>query len=558
MKISFLYVRWRNFLSTGLQWSKIDFTQAKTTLIMGENGAGKSTMLDALAFALFNKPFRKILKNQMINTINGKECEVEVAFVIKGKTYRVVRGIKPNVFDIFEDDVLLNKDAAAKDYQAVLESQILHMDYKTFCQVVLVGNAGFVPFMQLAAAQRRELIETLLDLGVFTDMNAILKERISENKKEVQFTGYKLDSFEDKLRLQRGIIAALKKSSDDQIAYLDGELARLQDSIDNEPMYEKELAAARAIKADLEARIDKIRMLHAKLTGQRREAHQEVKYLQDNDVCRQCGQTIDAAFKDEHLKEAHGQIEKLDPAIAELMSKLDDAQARLDNTEAEIDGYLAIEGRILDAQRQMRRIDQRKEELQNAKEAEELVGAQATLNTMLDEEKIAREKYGSLTSTGELYQMAATMLKDTGIKAKVITNYIGVINAKINEYLEKLDLFVQYELDENFEETIKSRHRDEFSYASFSEGEKARIDFAILMTWRDIAKMRNSISCNLLVLDEVFDSSLNHQGEYLAMQVLRNLEDTNLVVISHKRDKVDWFDRVLTVEKVNNFSKIGD
>ncbi len=555
MLINFRTLSWKNFLSAGMQPTVIDFNASKTTLIMGENGAGKSTLLDALTFALYNKPFRKINKGQMVNSINRKECEVTVEFEIKGRTYKVVRGIKPNVFDIFEDGTLINKEAS-KDYQEVLEQQILHVDYKTFCQLVVIGNAGYVPFMQLPALQRRELIDTLLDLQVLTTMGTILKERVNENKKDVQFVSYKIDTFNDKMALQRGHIATLRKGEEDREEEIRAAIVALEQENEEEPSYEADVAGLRAERESLDERMQKIRLLHAKLTGKRRDAHLEAKYLEDTEVCRQCGQPITEEHKQKHLTEAKEQLAKLDPALAELDTKQRAVEARQIQVTTDLNFFLEIDGRIKNRNRMIASYDAALEKLKTKEASTDLIAATEALNKMLSEQNEAEAKQRSLTSSAELYQMATSMLKDTGIKAKIIANYIGLINAKINGYLETLNLFVQFELDENFEETIKSRYRDEFSYASFSEGEKARIDLAILLTWRDIATLRNSVACNILIFDEVFDGSLNAEGEYLLMQIFRSTGH-NVIVISHKDAKVDWFDRTLRFEKVNNFSQIG-
>jgi len=566
--IKFKTIRWKNFLSTGGQFTEIKLDKSTTTLIVGENGAGKSTILDALCFVLFNKPFRSINKPQLVNTINLKQLVVEVEFSIGPKNYKIVRGIKPGVFEIFLNDELLNQDAAAKDYQKLLEDSILKLNYKSFTQIVILGSASFTPFMQLPLGHRREIIEDILDIQIFTVMNSVLKEKITSNKTSVAELDSKIEISKSKAKLQQSYIKTLeddkqKKVEDVQkrISESTAEISEL--TIVSAREKEKATGLESSILDAKEKRNKRSEMetLLGKLADKIKSQEKTISFYEQHDTCPTCNQTME----DDHRHSAIGsqtvKMEELQEAISNLTKELEIIENRLDE-------IADIEEKILECKENIIDINSKIIAEQNyiKKLQEELTGENLEKTNIDDEKailkgyakdvvKLAEEK-SKLLEEKQYYDVANILLKDTGIKTKIIKQYLPIINKMVNKYLAAMDFFCHFELDETFSETIKSRHRDDFSYASFSEGEKQRIDLALLFTWRTIAKMKNCASTNLLLLDEVFDSSLDSHGTDYVMNLINTLGDeTNVFVISHKGDILfDKFRSVIRFEKKQNFS----
>jgi DNA repair exonuclease SbcCD ATPase subunit len=569
--ILFQCIRWRNFLSTGNAFTEIDFTRNKSTLIVGENGAGKSTILDALSFGLYGKPFRKINKPQLINSINGKGLEVEVEFKIGKRTYKIRRGIKPTLFEIYQDDKLLNQDAESKEYQEMFENNILKLNHKSFCQIVVLGSASFVPFMQLSAIHRREVIEDLLDIQIFSTMNNILKEKVAENKNSLTDVDYKIRISADKIELQKKHIENMKQNNDDLIKQKEVRIEELNSEIkisrdETKKLMEAVESATNSISDD-----KKLQLKHAKIIDVKRQLeakldklHKEIEFFRDHDDCPTCRQNIvhdhkkDIVSRDnDQMLEVTKGIEKLDVDIENISIRLKEIiqvnktisehNVAISNHNVQISTLLSF---VQGLNREITALKQDKKIVED--NSEELKQYKTDL-------KEAIELKESLVKDKQLLDIAVNLLRDGGIKTKIIKQYVPVMNKLINKYLASMDFFVNFELNENFEETIKSRHRDEFSYESFSEGEKMRIDLALLFTWRAVAKLRNSASTNLLIMDEVFDSSLDTNGTDEFLKILSTLTaDTNVFIISHKGDTLfDKFEHILKFEKHKNFSRIA-
>lgn len=569
--IYFKTIRWKNFLSTGNAFTEVQLNKAATTLIVGENGAGKSTMLDALSFVLYNKPFRKINKPQLLNSINKKDLLVEIEFSIGPGLFKVIRGLKPAVFEVYQNGRLLNQDADSKDYQEVLEKQILKLNHKSFCQVVVLGSASFVPFMQLSAAHRREVIEDLLDIQIFSTMNSLLKTRVSSNQTALMQVEYDHELMSEKIKMQQAHIDEMQKNTEEQIVKLKKDLSEYTEQIEKEKTLSDEKEAN--IKSLLETINDKemVSKKHEKLKDLERQLKDKIKKIQNeteffssHDNCPTCKQAIDDRFKCETLLEKENQnrevsegIEKLQSEIKIIVDRISEiSQITSQITDLNIEKIThnnSIQGLI----KQCKKVAEEIMTLQ--KKSDDYAVNDDKMKEYEDAlEKFAEQK-NELLKDKDALQVAGLVLKDTGIKARIIKQYIPIINKLINKYLAALDFFVNFELDENFNETIKSRFRDEFSYASFSEGEKMRINLAILFTWRAVAKLRNSASTNLLIMDEVLDGSLDSNGTDEFLKILNNLtQDTNTFIISHKTDQMyDKFTNVLKFEKHKNFSRIA-
>jgi DNA repair exonuclease SbcCD ATPase subunit len=567
--ILFKTIKWKNFLSTGNVYTEINLNKNDTTLIVGENGAGKSTLLDALSFVLYNKPFRKINKPQLLNAINRKNLTVEVEFDIGTAHYKVVRGLKPTVFEVYMNDRLLNQDADVRDYQDVLEKQILKLNHKSFCQVVVLGSASFVPFMQLPAASRREVIEDLLDIQIFSTMNVLLKEKITANNTKVVDNEHQYELTAEKIKMQHEHILAMQKNNNEQIEKYKADLKAATERIDTEKAEIEalddaiiSLKEAVSDKDTITKRHNKVQVLESQLADKIRRIKDEISFLENHDNCPTCKQEIDEQFKcntveAKQIDEASTGMEQLRQEIENLHTKIEQAakiQAEL--SDLNIRKYTAsnnINGLIQQCKKlanDITEIQQKNDDFimndDKMIELEQLIDQLVELKSELLKEK-------------EALNIASIILKDNGIKARIIKQYIPVINKLINKYLAAMDFFVQFELNENFDETIKSRFRDEFSYASFSEGEKMRINLAILFTWRAIAKLRNSASTNLLIMDEVLDGSLDSNGTDEFLKILSNLtQDTNTFIISHKVDQLyDKFAHIIRFEKHKNFSRIA-
>lgn len=569
--IHFKKLRWQNFLSTGNQMTEILLDKSKSTLIVGENGAGKSTMLDALHFALFGKPFRNINKPQLMNSITQKGLLVEVEFQSGSKQYLIRRGMKPNIFDIEQDGVLINQNSSAKEYQDVLEKTILRMNSKSFGQIVVLGSANFVPFMQLPAMHRREVIEDLLDIQIFSVMNSLLKDKMSQNRTDIVDVEYQIDLAEQKIELHKKHIETLNRNNAAIIKQKQKRIHEYNDSSEelisiNGDLSVKtaELSNQIADSSKMTARIAKIQEMEKSLKDRVAKLGKDIKFFHDHDNCPTCKQGIDHDFKQNTIEQRQTKSQEIAEALTKLEEEYAKANARMDEIQAintqitELNNTIAENFRtiqfnnrvILDLEKEIE--DLKSEHASDTSNVDEL----RELNKSLAENKAKKE---ALIHERALHEVASFVLKDTGIKTRIIKQYIPIMNKLINKYLAAMDFFVQFELDENFNEKIKSRFRDEFSYASFSEGEKMRIDLSLLFAWRAVAKLRNSATTNLLIMDEVFDSSLDSGGTDEFMKILESLtQDTNTFVISHKGDQLfDKFHSIIKFEKHSNFSRIA-
>ena len=568
--ILFKSIKWRNFLSTGAQFTEVHFNKSPTTLIVGENGAGKSTILDALCFVLFNKPFRNINKPQLVNTINGKQLEVEVEFSIGAKQYKIIRGAKPNIFEIYLNGELLNQDAAARDYQKYLEEHVLKLNFKSFTQIVILGSASFTPFMQLPIGHRREVIEDLLDIKIFSVMNDVLKQKYNEIKEQISTVEGEIEIGKTKVKLQQEYIKTLeedkqKKVDDVQKRILEStaEIAKYNASLTSESEKATSLQSSIHDAKEKRGKRSEMEILLRKLADKIKNQEKSIAFYEQHDVCPTCDQALDEQLKHGAIEIHTHKIEEVQTAISTLTTQLEAIEARLDeitDIEEKISEcqvlIININGKIIAEQNYIKKLQDelKSENSENTNVEDEKQKVKALAKEVVE---LANKK--SAYSEERFYlEVAGVLLKDTGIKTKVIKQYLPVINKLVNKYLQAMDFFVHFELDETFSETIKSRHRDEFSYASFSEGEKQRIDLALLFAWRTIAKMKNSASTNLLMLDEVFDSSLDINGTDFVMTLLNTLgDDSNVFVISHKDALFDKFRSVIKFEKQSNFSRIA-
>jgi DNA repair exonuclease SbcCD ATPase subunit len=567
--ILFRSVQWKNFLSTGDNAIRVQLDRSPTTLIVGQNGAGKSTLLDALSFSLFGKAHRDINKNQLINTINGKGLEVIVEFDIGSHSFKIVRGVKPTKFEIYQNGNLLNQEAAARDYQKYLEQNILKLNHKSFHQIVVLGSSSFVPFMQLPAYIRREVIEDLLDIQVFSKMNQLLKERNGKLKEEIVDATYNFDLLREKVNLQRKYIRDITEMNEeqarlkqDQIDTLQVEINELQESNATYSDYiaQHQTGLNDAIKRTSKKRTT-ILQYEAQFTTQIGQVVKDAKFYEENHVCPTCTQDIGDDIRTSKLEAAKGRAKELQEAMVHateqstsLESDLERLGAIAESIREKTTHIHTNNQTITRLQGQIRTIET--DIVSMSSKGGDLDVAQAELDMMVSDRDGMSERKLKLLEERTYNDAAAEMLKDTGIKTKIVKEYLPVMNNLVNKYLQVLDFFVSFHLDENFNEIIKSRHRDNFNYASFSEGEKQRIDLALLFTWRQIARMKNSTSTNLLVLDETFDSSLDQDGVDNLMKILGTLEnDTNVFVISHKGDLLDGkFRSKIVFEKEHNFS----
>lgn len=569
--IKFHKISWRNFLSTGNQPTEVLLDRSSTTLIVGENGAGKSTILDAICFALFNKGFRNVSKPQLLNSINQKNLVVDLEFSIGRKRYRIVRGHKPAIFEIYLDDNFLNQEADSRDYQKYLEEHILKLNYKSFTQIVILGSASFTPFMQLPPAHRREIIEDLLDIRIFTSMNTLLKDRQSQLKDSMRQMDADLEVQKERVKLQdeyiKQLVADQAKRSDDLQARIDTTQAEIDSNNETVAALEIQVAALRDLIQDEDSQIAKARKLadlQRKMTERIGKAQTEIAFYHDNDNCPTCRQGLPHEFKTEAIDAQNAKMTEIQEALEELSINIELVQNRLDtihDISNQISGHnqniITHNNSIIAGQKYIQKLQA--EQSSHTGTNENLDDERGKLKALARDVVVKTQERGALNEEKYYQDIASALLKDTGIKTKVIRQYLPAINKLVNKYLGAMDFFVHFELDEAFNETIKSRHRDDFSYASFSEGEKQRIDLALLFTWRTIAKMKNSAATNLLLLDEVFDSSLDANATDYLMNVLNTLgEDTNVFVISHKGDQLfDKFRSVIRFEKVNNFSRIA-
>ena len=569
--IIFQKVRWKNFLSTGQAFTEINFQKSPNTLIIGHNGAGKSTILDALCFGLFGKPFRKINKPQLLNSINQQACVVEVEFAIGKKQYKVIRGIKPNVFEVYLGDKLLDQDAKAKDYQEFLEKFILKINYKSFTQVVILGSASFVPFMQLSPADRRAIIEDLLDIGIFSSMNGIVKEKMSSIKDISTKNKYEMDLTSERINFQKQSIEEHRNRNDEEIAKKKAEIAasidqnfRLQRDIELIQKHIDILQKKIQDKVSVEKKSKKLLQLESKIETNIKKNEKDIAFYEEHDNCPTCKQIIDGEFKSEQVTERKSKVTTQREGLAEISTEIAKANQRIEEIHSIIKHISSHNNEIVKHNSTISAVHKFVDKLQ--KEVEALSTHKDSIESSNDKLRELKEELGLLVKKQEelsvekqYYEFAGSLLKDTGIKTKIIRQYLPIMNKLINKYLTAMDFFVNFNINENFEETIKSRHRDEFSYANFSEGEKMRIDLALLFTWRQIAKLKNSTNTNLLILDEVFDSSLDGVGTEEFLKLIHEMgTDTNVFVISHKGDQLfDKFRSIIKFEKHNNFSRIA-
>ena len=567
--ITFQKIRWKNFLSTGNQFTEIDFQKNNTNLIIGTNGAGKSTMLDALTFVLFNKPFRKINKPQLANTTNERDCLVEIEFEINSRQYVVRRGIKPNVFDIIVNGTELHREADDRAMQRVLEDNILKVNYKSFTQIVILGSSTFVPFMQLTSANRREVIEDLLDIRIFSLMNNILKDKIRTQKDQVKSLDLKKETLKDKMKMQQNFIDELENrgkqnidGNNSKITNLMNEVdeylkenTKLQEELENTTKKQEEVAGARQ-------KLAKLNTLRGKLSAKVSAITKEHKFFMENTVCPTCTQEIEESFRLNKIDDVQNTAKELKEGFNELESTIKFEQERerqFNNLSKEITnlthGISQNNTRVSGNQRQIRDLEQ---------EIQTITENLANRNT--EHEKLDEFKSNLAHTFAELsdkkqeivhHDFAYSLLKDDGVKTKIIRKYLPFINQQVNRYLQMMDFYINFHLDEEFKETVKSPIHEDFSYSSFSEGEKMRIDLALLFTWREVARVKNSVNTNLLIMDEVFDSSLDGFGTDEFLKIIRYvIKDANIFVISHKQDMRDKFESVIMFDKVKGFSRI--
>ena len=571
--IRFEKLRWKNFLSTGNYFNELNFLETPTNLVVGENGAGKSTMLDALSFALFGKAHRNINKPQLVNTINNKDCMCEVEFTVNGVNYKIVRGLKPAKFEIWKDGTMINQSSHAREYQEILEKNVLQMSHKSFHQIVVLGSSSFVPFMQLNSTSRRDVIEDLLDINIFSKMNMILKEKISLLKGELENNNHSIDVVKTKINAQKKYIRDLsaintahRKEKESEIEGLNADIAilneanvELSEEVNNSlPSVQTELGKFRENKQKLEK-------YRTQFDTQVKSVVKEAKFFDEHDNCPTCDQDIGDDLRDSKKSAANERARELQKLMSQADKQLQEYNETIETLEVEMSDLMHKQNLMNNNMQMISRLNQNVQKIQSdLLEMSENTGDMAQANkelNVLDEElhNLTDKKY-SFNELSSYNRVASELLKDSGIKTKIIKQYIPVINELTNQYLQTLDFFVHFELDESFKETIRSRYRDTFSYDSFSEGEKQRIDLSLLFTWRHIAKMKNSVSTNLLILDETFDSSLDGEGVDNLMKIIDTLkEDTNVFVISHKTELEDaHFERKLSFIKDKNFSRMRE
>lgn len=569
--IVFDRIRWKNFLSTGNNFTEVNFQDAQTNLILGTNGSGKSTILDALTFSLYNKPFRKINKPQLVNSVNEKECLVEVEFSIGSREYKVIRGIKPNVFEIWIDGKVQDQDAAAADQQKKLEESILKLNYKSFTQTVILGSATFVPFMQLTSSNRRDIVEDLLDIKIFSTMSSILKDRMRRTNELIREFSIKKDMIEDKIEMQENFIKDIEKSGRERIQKKESNIESLDSEIvtitkENESLMTRidtELKPKLENLNNSKKTLKKLNTIKAKLEQKIQNLVSEHQFFQENSVCPTCTQSIEEQFRldkivdiEENSKELNDGYKELEDAINVEQEK--DQKFLTYSTEINrLNNDISTNNvKITGLNRQIRTLRNEVQEITNQiqnRNSEKCVLEGLIKDLSKTEESSAQEREQST-----YYEFAHSLMKDGGVKSKIIKKYLPVMNQQINKYLQMMDFYINFTLDEEFKEVIKSPVHEDFSYESFSEGEKMRIDLALLFTWRDIAKMRNSASTNLLILDEIFDSSLDDAGTEFFTKIIRYvIQDAHVFVISHKTDGIiDQFDKVMRFDKVKGFSKL--
>ena len=568
--ITFKTIRWKNLLSTGNAFTEIQLNKTKSTLIIGDNGAGKSTILDALTFVLFGKPFRSVNKHQLVNSVNQGGTVVEVEFSIGSKEYIVKRGIKKNFFEIWQNGQMLNQDASIRDYQEYLEKTVLKLNYKSFTQIVVLGSSSFIPFMQLKASDRRTIIEDLLDIEIFSVMNQLLKVKVGINKEDMGTVDVSLGLAKGEEKATQHLIDKLKENKTKQISKNKKDikqhetyLKNYQESINeiNEKIegFTESISDETKIRTEINKLFDYQKGIEKGIT----KHEEDMEFYEQNSHCDTCEQEIPQEHRDKMIEQFHGKMHEMSGGLVQLGHKLDDQQVRVDEIDKILKSIQECRGDIAKNQNSIQactlyfnKVSNQIDEISQM--ADDIDSKKPALEKIKEDIKIYISKKEALSNEKYLYELAGTLLKDGGIKSRIIKQYLPIINKYINLHLGKLDFYVSFELDEGFNETIRSRHRDEFTYASFSEGEKMRIDLALLFTWRAIAKLKNSVNTNLLILDEVFDSSLDATGTDEFLKILYDLTgDVNVFVISHKGDILyDRFKSTIKFDKHKNFSRM--
>lgn len=569
--ILFKTIRWKNFLSTGNNFTEVDFQKSNTNLIMGSNGSGKSTILDALTFVLYNKPFRKINKPQLVNSVNEKDCLVEIEFSIGSREYKVIRGIKPNVFEIWIDGKVQNQDAAQADQQKKLEEGILKLNYKSFTQTVILGSATFVPFMQLTSANRRDIVEDLLDIKIFSTMNGILKDRVRSCNEVIREASIRKDMIEDKIEMQESFIRDIEKSGKERIDRKEKQVENLHKEVD--VIMDENDGKTLKIMDELQPKLEnlnntkktlkKLNTIKVKLEQKIQNIVEEHKFFEDNTVCPTCTQPLEEQFRLDKIVDIQEKSKELNEGYKELEAAINVEQEKdieFTNCSSEINrlnnDISTNNVRISGINKQIKNL--RKEIQDVADQVSNRNTERETLKNLKEDLDKTEKERSSQREEVSYLDFAHSLMKDGGVKSKIIKKYLPLMNQQINKYLQMMDFYINFSLDEEFKESIRSPIHEDFSYDSFSEGEKMRIDLSLLFTWRDIAKMRNSASTNLLILDEIFDSSLDGAGTDFFTTIIKFvIQDAHVFVISHKTDELmDKFDRIIKFDKVKGFSKV--
>ena len=568
--ITFEKIRFKNFLSYGNTWTELDLATHKDTLIVGENGAGKSTFLDALSYALYMKPFRKVNNPQLVNSVNKKHLKVEVEFRVGSNGFKVCRGHAPRTFEVYQNGELLNQDAHTKDYQKILEQNILKMNYKSFTQIVVLGSRNFVPFMQLSTTDRRTVIEDLLDIQIFSVMAALLKDKIALNKNELQDIDYQLNLLDDKVKVQEDYISKVQENKDAQLLEIKEKIDETSKQIDEHKLsLDDFVSEADSLYEQCEPlesvsnRVQQFLTLEGQIEKKLTKLRKQLKFYQDNHICDTWGQEIPDDYREEKAQESNTAINETTSGLTQLEEQIQSNSERIETLKDIQNEAKAKEKQAENERTSITILEDILQGLNNeiaekSFEANDQEEAYARLEHLQEDIEEYKTKRVDLRRKQAVFDTARTLLMDTGIKSRIIKQYVPVMNKLINKYLAAMEFFVDFNLDEDFKETIRSRHRDEFVYASFSEGEKMRIDLALLFTWRAIAKLKNSASTNILIMDEIFDSSLDTQGTDEFLKIIKELtSDTNIIIISHKTDQLlDKFSNVVRFEKYKNFSRI--
>jgi len=567
--IIFEKIKWRNLLSTGNNWTEVNLRSTQTTVIIGTNGAGKSTILDALTFVLFNKPFRKINKSQLLNSMNEKDCSVEIDFTIGSTNWFIRRGMKPNIFEIYRNGQMLNQSSSVNDQQKWLEQNVLKMNYKSFTQIVILGSSAFVPFMQLTGSNRREVIEDLLDIKIFSAMNSIIKDKIKHIRDEVKTLELKKESLNDKVEMQENFIEELENRSKKNISDKQGKIKQLtveaDTHIEHNQLIESnvnDLIGEQEKVTGSGSKLKKLNNLKGKLSNKVSTITKEHKFFTENTVCPTCTQTIEEEFRLNRIDDAQSKAKELQSGYKELEEAIkteEDREHQFTNLSKEITklthGISQNNTRISGCQKQVRELES---EIQTiTTQLENRNSEHEKLNTFNENLRETYDLLGDKKQKISYHAFAYSLLKDGGVKSKIIKKYLPLINQQVNKYLRMMDFYINFKLDEEFNETIQSPIHEDFSYASFSEGEKMRIDLALLFTWREIARYKNSVNTNLLIMDEVFDSSLDGMGTEEFLKIIKYvIKDANVFVISHKQALHDRFEGMIQFEKVKGFSRM--